>query len=238
MIRTIDFHSHILCGVDHGSKSRAESKSQIELISSCGTDAVVATSHFYPDKHRVEDFIEAVACSKDKIAGLDFDCRPLDIYIGAEVLVCQGLEDLQGLDRLCVKGTNCLLLEMPTFSNWSRGHKDSVESIIHRGYSVVLAHIDRYIDKYERDIDDLISMGAAVQINASAFSRFALKRKMRSYIDAGCVCVVGSDLHGTEQKRYRSFAELKSRLGKERFEVVMRNSQELLKNAEPMPIAK
>ena len=238
MIRTIDFHSHILCGVDHGSRSRADSKAQIELMSACGTDAVVATSHFYPDRHRLEDFIEAVAYSQKKIAGLDFDCRPLDIYIGAEVLVCQGLEDLRGLESLCIRGTNCILLEMPICSNWSRGHKDSVESIINRGYTVVLAHIDRYIAKYEHDIDDLVSMGAAVQINASAFSGFALKRKMRSYIDADCTCVLGSDLHGTEPKRYRSFAALKSRLGKERFERVMRNSEELLKNAEPMHIAK
>ena len=232
MNSVIDFHSHILCGVDHGTGSRKESKAQIEMMSRAGTSLAVATSHFYPERHTVDSFRQAVRTAQEKLATVTFDCAPVELCIGAEILVCHGLESIDGLDRLCIRGTNILLLEMPTAQNWQHGAMGAVERIIDMGYTAVLAHIDRYIGKHERDIDELLSLGALAQINASAISSFFLKRKMLSYIDGGYVCALGSDLHGTDPKAYKDFSALRSKLGDERFSGIMQKSARLLENAE------
>ena len=42
----IDFHSHILPGIDDGSKSVEMSLQMIEALSAQGVDTICATSHF------------------------------------------------------------------------------------------------------------------------------------------------------------------------------------------------
>ena len=114
----IDFHSHILPGVDHGSKDLDQTKRQLEIISKSGVDKVVATSHFYPHVHSVNKFISDVDSALDKIAQLKDIHRDTDVLVGAEVLVCEMIDRMDGLEQLCIRGTRCILLEMPTAINW------------------------------------------------------------------------------------------------------------------------
>ncbi len=235
MARSIDFHSHILCGADHGSADSATTAGQLGLMSSHGTDVAVATPHFYPEQYALSDFLDVLDKALYKTTQLDFDGK-LSLCVGAEVLVCQGLERLNELEKLCIRGTRCILLELPTAVSWKHGIIDTVEHIIDKNYTVVLAHIDRYIPKREQDIDHILSLGALAQINASSFFSFGQKRKMLSYIDAGVVCALGSDLHGIDTKGYKMFAALEKRIGKERFDAVMSKTEELIKNAEQIEL--
>ena len=66
----IDFHSHILPGVDHGSKSLDQTKKQLEIIGNNGVNVIVATSHFYPHVHSVSGFINAVDAALEKVLEL------------------------------------------------------------------------------------------------------------------------------------------------------------------------
>ena len=49
-MNSIDFHAHILPGVDHGSNSVEISDFQLKLAAESMIDTVIATSHFYPHK--------------------------------------------------------------------------------------------------------------------------------------------------------------------------------------------
>lgn len=53
----IDFHSHILPGIDDGSASVEESLKLLEMLAEQGVKTVVATPHFYPDRTSVSDFL-------------------------------------------------------------------------------------------------------------------------------------------------------------------------------------
>ena len=81
---TIDFHSHILCGVDHGSDSSQTSKRQLELMAKSKTDLVVATSHFYPEQDSIADFLCVVDRAIEKIKEAEISRAP-ELCIGAEV---------------------------------------------------------------------------------------------------------------------------------------------------------
>ena len=54
----IDFHSHILMGIDDGSRNLAMSASMLDEYMQQGVDCIICTPHFYGDRERIEDFIE------------------------------------------------------------------------------------------------------------------------------------------------------------------------------------
>ena len=110
----IDFHAHVLPAADHGSDSPETSKMQMALLSSAGVDTVVATPHFYPDLHTISDFTSTVDECVELIRNIENRPR---ICLGAEVLYCSGLDTMDGLEKLCIRGTRTLLLELPLTSD-------------------------------------------------------------------------------------------------------------------------
>ena len=228
---TIDFHSHILCGVDHGSRRPETTKAQLELMGSHKTALALATPHFYPDQVSLEDFLLSVERSIETVKGLELRAAP-ELAIGAEVLLCSGLDRMEGLERLCVRGTRCILLELPTAGGFWQKNAETVENIISQGYTVVLAHIDRYLKEHEQRIDELLGMGAVAQVNADSLCSLFTRGNLLSYIDGGYVSALGSDLHGAAEKDYKKFSSLKKKIGEERFDAVMSKTERLLEGAQ------
>ncbi len=222
-----DFHAHILPCADHGSDSLKVSLSQLALINNAGVSTVVATPHFYPELHTVKQFTDTVSAAAEELIASSPEARP-QICLGAEVLYFDGIEDMEELHLLCIRGTNVLMLELP-LADWSRGIVYSVKRLTQR-YTVVLAHIDRYINLCPDIIDALLSVGALAQINASALSCGAVKRKLMPYIKNGQVYALGSDLHGIDTKAYKKFSKAEKRLGSD-FEDIMVRSELLLDKA-------
>lgn len=226
-IPLIDFHAHILPGADHGSSGIEESLNQLSLMHRAGVDTVVATPHFYPNCHKAEDHLCRVAAAAEKLAG-----RPAGtprICLGAEVLYCDGLEYMERLEELCIRGTNVLLLELP-IGPWGNGLFDTVYSLL-RSYTVVLAHIDRYLPMHQQDIEALLSMGALAQINTDSLAGFFSRRRTMPFLLDDRAVALGSDLHQADAKTYRRFLAAKEKYIVA-FENIMLRSAELLKSAE------
>ncbi len=203
----IDFHSHILPGADHGSDSAEESLCQLDFANRSSVYRIVATPHFYPDRHNVEEFISRRDAAWSTLKENLSEPRP-GIALGAEVLICDGIERLEGLERLCVAGTNILLLELP-FSVFKSEYRDSVFRLVKGGYRVVLAHADRYEPE---DIDILLECGAQIQLNADALSGFTVKSHIKRWIYQGSVVALGSDIHRSDKSAYKRFEKAKKRL--------------------------
>ena len=209
---TVDFHAHILPGMDHGSRDIAEAIAQWQLMTDFGVSLVVATPHFYAQRESsVEDFIarrNAAACELTaNVAGGPH------LALGAEILLFRGLENMAGLDRLCIEGSNVLLLEMP-LGGFGRAEVETVERIAAMGLCPLIAHIDRC----PTDALQLLYQSgcARYQINAKGLlglsRRAAAFRKMAS---DGMMSAIGSDLHGTDAKALRLLSRALARLGAE-----------------------
>ena len=54
----IDFHSHILPGIDDGSKSTEESLEMLDMLRAQGVVTVAATPHFYARENTPEVFLQ------------------------------------------------------------------------------------------------------------------------------------------------------------------------------------
>ncbi|MBO7250129.1 MAG: histidinol-phosphatase [Clostridia bacterium] len=228
---TIDFHAHILPEVDHGSKSLEESLSQLALIKG-NSDKIVATPHFYPSAHKLDSFISKVDNAISLLKENSATYSGLDISVGAEVLICDYLDRFDGIEQLCIRGTRCMLLEMPNVGAWSERMLKTVENLLDKDFCVVLAHIDRYFKDYRRELDVLLDMGAKAQINASSLIPFLSRRRAMSYIKDGAVYAFGSDLHRALPGSYGNFMKIESTVGTELYEAVMCRTAELIKNAQ------
>lgn len=209
-----DFHSHILPCADHGSDSLEVSIGQLQIIALSGIKKVVATPHFYPMKDNVDTFLaRRTACAETlasaKVEDIEDTEDIPEIYLGAEVLVCEGMERMDGLEKLAVCGTNCILLEMPTVK-WSDALLDTIWEISKSGLEPVMAHIDRYDPN---EVERLLSIGVKAQLNPNAFSGFRIRRLAQKWLAQGCVAALGSDLHGANAETYRKFIKATHAVG-------------------------
>ena len=226
----IDFHAHILPAADHGSSGIAETKAQLALYRKAGVDTVVATPHFYPNSVSIDDFLSTVNSAAAELTELlhrESDPTNPRILVGAEVLYCDNLHHMADIEKLCLRGTNVLLLELP-LSDWSPTLFHTVRELSKR-FSVVLAHVDRYFRPHFDNLLALVQDGALVQINAHSFSFF--ERRLAPFLNAGVVVALGSDLHHTDSSAVKKLVGAKKRLGED-YNEIMRRSMELLKDAE------
>ncbi len=214
-MKIIDFHTHILPGADHGSDSLETSLKQLELSRTAGVDIIVATPHFYPHMHRLDKFLERRCCAYSTL----IDNTSTKILLGAEVLLCDKLENLENIDALCIEGTKTLLIELP-FSTFRDSYKNSVEALIDRGYDVVIAHADRYP---KESINKLLEVGAVLQLNVSAIAKFFMKKYVKKWLEWGVVVALGSDIHMLNKKSYKNFNKARIKL-KGRFNFIMQES--------------
>lgn len=206
---TLDYHAHVLPGCDHGSDGVETSRKQLAMAAAAGIRTICATPHFYPHKETVASFLQRRAESAQLLReSLTSDVPQL--RLGAEVLICGGMERLDGLSRLCREETDELLLEMP-FYQWPEPIWETLYRLLERrDIRIVLAHADRYPPE---NIERLIKDGVPLQLNAECLTKLLRRRRYLSWIESGAVQYLGSDIHmlGTG---YRDFEKCRRMLEK------------------------
>ncbi len=203
----VDFHAHILPGADHGSDSVGTTLRQLALASSVGVRRIIATPHFYPMTHSAESFLKRREAAFLKLLPHLGDGCP-EIVLGAEVLACPGIENMSGIEDLCIAGTKTMLLELP-FNDFSAAYKTVAQKLISRGIDIVLAHADRYDPK---NIEIMLEAGVRIQLNASAVSGMFIKPSVQKWISDGAVVALGSDIHMIDKVAYKKFIKAGARL--------------------------
>ena len=201
----VDFHAHILPGGCHGSARVADSLFQLRSAAERGVRRIIATPHFYPQGHHVSAFVSKRNNAYEKLSAVLTPGMP-DILLGAEVLICDGIEEMPELEDLFIEGTRTLLLELP-MNTYSYKYTESVEQMTRAGINVVIAHADRYDPK---NVNQLIEVGARLQLNVTSLDRIFAKRHLLGWIADGKVIAIGSDIHGRDKSAYRSFARVAS----------------------------
>lgn len=220
----LDFHAHILPGADHGSDGLQTSLRQLTLAEQAGIDTIVATPHFYP---QADEFGSFLRTRRSTLRQLRENYHgSIRILAGAEVHMCVGLDHLDGLEELCIPGTNVMLCELP-FRAYSNGLTDTFERLLdERGICPVLAHVDRYEPNC---IENLFGMGLLGQLNAEALNHRMHRRRFLPWIDRGNIVALGSDIHGTEIG-YSQYLRAADWLG-ERMDSIEQRVRELLRDA-------
>ncbi len=211
----VDFHAHILPRADHGSDSVTHSIKQLRVAANAGVDVIVATPHFYMDKDSVDTFIARRERSYEKLMNRiadDDDLKRIKIIKSAEVNLQVGLDDLEGLERLCIENTNYLLLEMPSQTTWTHWVYDSIYKIeSKRGLKPIIAHVDRY---KKDNVKSLADLSVPMQVNAEGVTGLFARRITKKFIKNGSICALGSDVH-QNLRQYKLFDKAIKIIGKD-----------------------
>lgn len=200
----IDFHSHVLPGIDDGSKSVEMSIRMLRMEAQQGIGHVVATPHFYPQYDTPERFLKRRAAAE--IALREEMQKHTDLpalSVGAEVYYFSGISDSEGISELTIDQKRCILIEMPS-SSWTEAMYRDLEGLyVKRGLIPIVAHIDRYIGRFSNHgiLNRLERLPVLIQANAEFFlerhtSSLALRMLKKNRIH-----LLGSDCHDLTSRK-------------------------------------
>lgn len=197
----IDFHTHILPGIDDGSQSISESIALLRAEYAQGVEAVVLTPHFYAHQNSPETFLKRRRQAWQALKPY-LDSRMPRPFLGAEVQYFEGICGMREIRQLMIEQTDYLLLEMP-FTRWTDRVVSDAVSLNNRGdIVVVLAHIERYISMQPKEVwEYLRKSGLLMQVNASFFESWRTKHKAMSMLEKGEIHLLGSDCHNMNSRR-------------------------------------
>lgn len=214
----IDFHSHVLPGIDDGSDDVATSLAMLEASRAQGVDVVIATPHFYAEKEKMDSYLEkrahAVSILEKAIhsKGESSETYP-ELLVGAEVAFFHGISRTDQIRPLAVQADDgtadapLLLVEMP-FETWNAHVLSEIHDLVYKkGYQVMIAHLERYLKIYGNGpwIQELLGLPVIVQVNANSLSKKSLldgsrqKKLIRLFAD-GQAKLLGSDMHGMDHR--------------------------------------
>lgn len=228
----IDFHSHILPGIDDGSRNLETTQAMLEEMQRQGVRAVVATPHFIGTQDFPDHFLEKRKAALELTAALQGDYPK--IIPGAEVEYFYGMGASGVLDKLQLGDSGLLLIEMP-FSPWSKRMVQEICDLqADTGLTPVLAHIDRYRrrDQILPYIDTLLEAGVLFQCNSAAFFTFSSRRWALKLLKKGHIHFLGTDTHnlaGRPPNLPQAMAIIEKKLGKEPLQTIFAFTEKMLK---------
>ena len=227
----IDFHSHILPGIDDGSRDPQMSVRMIRALRKQGVDTLCATSHFYATQRTPSHFLERREEAWEALQPVLPEDAP-EILLGAEVLYYPGITHMAELPNLCLEGTDLLLLEMP-FHTWSDYYIREVKELANSSeLTIVLAHIERYYFKQPVSVwDDFLDLDIIMQSNAEYFLPFRARRRALKLLRDGRIHLLGSDAHNmTTRAPHMAEARemIRKHLGEETLEEIDEFGESLL----------
>ena len=215
-----DMHSHLIPGIDDGSKSMEESIQLIKELCELGFKKLITTPHIMSDFYK--NTPENILSGLEKVqAAVKEECLPVTITAAAEYYLDDGfVQKLENEKLLCIKD-NYLLFEI-SYVNAPENMMDIIFRMQVQGYKPIMAHPERYpfwfnnLDFYK----SLRDQGVLLQLNVNSLSGYygpEAKRTAEKMIDMELVDLIGTDTHGmkhikalqkcTKEKHFRKVLE-------------------------------
>lgn len=163
MLNMIDFHSHILPGIDDGSRNMEQSIQILKEAKEAGFSKVISTSHY------MEEYFECdEAKRRELLDNLQKNIDGIDLYLGSEIYITNNIVDLiKENSASSINDTKYVLFEFPLAETKPMNDKEVIYRLIENGYVPIIAHPERYpfIQKDPNYLFELSDMGALFQAN-------------------------------------------------------------------------
>ncbi len=194
----VDMHSHLIPGIDDGSKSMEESIDLIKQLHEMGFKKLYTTPHIMHDyyKNTSSIILTGLDSVRKRLKEENID---VEINAAAEYMVDDGFKERIDKKEFLTIGDNFLLIELSSFSPHPEFSSFLFDLQVN-GYKVILAHPERYsywftdFDKYVELKDRQIYF----QLNTISLSGYygaPVKKMAEKLIDSGMIDFVGSDMH-------------------------------------------
>lgn len=203
----VDIHSHILPGLDDGSKSMEQSLEMLKIARQEGIHAIIATTHNMPGKGCPTGDVLKEALkqlrTEARAAGVD-----IDIYLGTEYYYREEVRELfEQQKAVTMSDSKYVLLEFHPAEDKTYIY-NAVRDTYSSGYTPIIAHVERYeqLMKKTEYVKKLRDMGALIQINASSViggNGYHTKREVKRLLRERLVDFVSTDAHSDRHRSPR-----------------------------------
>lgn len=214
----IDIHSHLLFGVDDGSRTLEESVHVIKKLSEVGYTDIILTPHYINDSTYVSTREENLDVLKRLKVGLIRNNVNVNLYLGNEIYIDSEIANLLKNNIISsLNDTKHLLIELP-MSGENEIYYDIFLDLINMGYKVILAHPERYIS-FQKDFNkiyELKELGVLLQSNVGSvlgdYGRGA-KKTIKRLLKENLITFMGTDIHHNKEE-YTFVLKAKKKMGK------------------------
>ena len=242
----LDFHNHLLPGVDDGAQTIDESCAALTALQSDKVSAVISTPHvdgsLTLDPAGLEERLRALdrawALLRTHAASHH---AAVSLHRGVELMIDTPEPQLTD-DRLRLAGSSYILVEFPYMTVPPRS-AEALAYIKAHGFTPILAHPERYVgfDPALQLATQWRNTGAALQINGpSLLGRYG--REARSYalrmLEAGLCSFLSSDYHARGKPLVLDYHQVLVEMGAaEQAEMLMQvNPRRILSSEPPLPV--
>ena len=201
----VDLHSHIIWGIDDGSKSKEMTLNMLKLAIRGGTNKIVSTPHFLPGHYEnsIEDIKKEIEKVKDLIKEENLD---IEVLPGQEVYYTENILEHYNNNLIgTINNSRYMLIEL----NMKDFKLEEVTSNLYelqlKGITPVIAHPERYIKflKNPSLINEFSKEGYIFQLNAGSLTGDfgkEVKNLAEKYVNNKIYSVFGSDAHRDEKR--------------------------------------
>ncbi|MBO1198293.1 capsular biosynthesis protein [Staphylococcus simiae] len=228
----IDFHNHILWGIDDGPKNIEESIEMVYQAVDKGIDYIITTPHYYEGKFEAtrEEIERKINILSQAIIERDL---PIKLIWGQEIHLNEKL--FEKLDQGIIgplSSSQYILIELP-FMDIPLYTYEFLIKVINMGYKPIIAHPERYkaIQQDINILERLVDIGCVLQLNAgSILGEYgkSSKKLAKFMIKHQKFHVIGSDAHDTKLRPFLTDKALKKVKSKD-FKDYLSNNVESIK---------
>jgi len=200
-----DIHTHILPGVDDGAVDLEEALQMVRMAWQNGTRVLFLTPHYFGHylKGTKQDIQDAYSAFCRQVSA---EFPDMKLYLGTELsFEVEAAEKLANGEILTLNHSRYVLLEF-AYSILRFQLVSGVSELIRWGYTPIIAHAERCGNFYQFPelMDELLEMGALVQLNADSVmgrNGFFVKRFCHKLLKAQKVHFIASDAHNTQNRQ-------------------------------------
>ncbi|MDU1414403.1 MAG: CpsB/CapC family capsule biosynthesis tyrosine phosphatase [Clostridium sp.] len=197
----VDFHSHIIPGVDDGARDMKEALDMVRLAMESDTEKIVATPHYHMRRGFQVSYDEIKNLVNNLRKEVNDNKIDIEIVCGQEVGYNSEILNLYNKGDIgCIEGTNYMLIEFPLGQFSTTKALDNIYELQIKDVRPIIAHPERY----KRFIEDptlvnrFIKEGYLFQLNVGSlngdFGKEA-KNLAEHYLKQGLYSTYGSDGH-------------------------------------------
>ena len=193
----IDFHAHILPGLDDGIQTMDDAIKVLKEAKKAGFEKIICTTHYS------NYYTENEETRKNKLKELQEKERAIELIIGNEVYARTDIDKVFGIgEASTLNNSKYVLYEMPIHKEYPK-YQNLVIDLISAGYKPVLAHPERYviIQENPKKIEELLELGVYLQSNFMSIEGLygsKCKKTVELLLKHNMISFLGTDVHSTK----------------------------------------
>lgn len=195
-----DLHSHLLYGIDDGSKSIEESISLLKEMKKNGIEELVLTPHYVENSKYNCNNSDKVKLYQELIKRVEEENINIRMYLGNEVFITPNMIKLLDKGEITTINNSRYILFEFSLRQIYNNTKEIISDLVSHGYIPILAHPERYVEfqNHPEEVESYLMMGVLLQGNlTSLFGKYGKtsEKTLKYFLKKKWISFLGSDTH-------------------------------------------